>query len=230
MFNPNIFQQKNKALALRQTKYRSLIFISVPFAFLAFTLYFTPYLLESLYQVDTIDYYGGGNIIQIIGAKIFVDRGTLWLGVIQGIQEHSGLLPPVEQWLIKYSILQNEFEVDFESHNLFLGLIRYNGFIIGPLLAITYLRWMYKLAMNIYKNDPFINVFRLSIFGVGIAVFTTGQYTLSLNASFFFMAFTGALALRHDYIPDKEKKKKAKALFRIGKSKKESSNLAENMN
>lgn len=192
----DFFLQKYNTISLEKNiKVRSLLFSVLPIPFLIITLIATPLLAQNYAGIDMTNYYNDGQgLFDKLMAKVFIDRGLLWAGAIQGIIENTVLTPPIEEWFLTFSnIDQTNIEVDFEAHSLMLELTRRNGYIMGFLLSITYLRWQYKLIISSIGQDLYINIFRYAIFGVCISVFITGQYTLQLNTSFFFMTMTGAL-------------------------------------
>ena len=192
----DFFLQKYNSIVLeKKVKVRSFLFSILPIPFLIITLIATPLIAYQYAAVDMTNYYNDGqNLFDKVMAKIFIDRGLLWTGAIQGIIENTVLTPPIEEWFISYSnINQKAIDADFEAHSLIIELTRRNGYIMGFLLSITYLRWQYKLIMSSIGQDFYINIFRYAIFGVCISVFITGQYVLQLNTSFFFMTMTGAL-------------------------------------
>lgn len=192
----DFFLQKYNAIALeKKVKARSFLFSFLPIPFLIITLLITPLFAQEYSAIDMTNYYNDGqSIFDKIMAKLFIDRGLLWAGAIQGIIENTVLTPPIEEWFITFSnIDQSDIDVNFEAHSLMLELTRRNGYIMGFLLSITYLRWQYKLIVSSIDKDFYMNIFRYAIFGVCISVFITGQYTLQLNTSFFFMTLTGAL-------------------------------------
>jgi len=192
----DFFLQKYNAIALeKKVKVRSFLFSILPIPFLIITLIATPLIAQKYATIDMTNYYNDGqSLFDKIMAKLFIDRGLLWIGAIQGIIENTVLTPPIEEWFISYSnINERTKDVDFQAHSLIIELTRRNGYIMGFLLSITYLRWQYKLIMSSIGQDFYINIFRYAIFGVCISVFITGQYVLQLNTSFFFMTMTGAL-------------------------------------
>lgn len=192
----DFFLQKYNAIALeKKVKARSFLFSILPIPFLIITLIATPLLAQNYASIDMSNYYNDGqSLFDKIMAKLFIDRGLLWIGAIQGIIENTVLTPPIEEWFLTFSnINQTSVDVTFEAHSLMLELTRRNGYIMGFLLSITYLRWQYKLIISSIGQDLYINIFRYAIFGVCISVFITGQYVLQLNTSFFFMTMTGAL-------------------------------------
>jgi len=84
-------------------------------------------------------------------------------------------------------------EADFKSHNLILGLIRYNGYLFGGMLIYLFLTAMRQL----YNAKAYLlgrqRVLAVAMIGLGIAVFITGQYILQINTSFLFMSVVGGL-------------------------------------
>ena len=192
----DFFLQKYNSITLeKKIKVRSFLFSILPIPFLIITLIVTPLMVQNYAAVDMTNYYNDGqSLFDKIMAKLFVDRGLLWIGAIQGIIENTVLTPPIEEWFISFSnITQTNMDADFEAHSLIIELTRRNGYIMGFLLSITFLRWQYKLIMSSIGQGFYINIFRYAIFGVCISVFITGQYVLQLNTSFFFMTMTGAL-------------------------------------
>jgi O-antigen ligase len=128
----------------------------------------------------------------------------LWDGVIQGISEKSKLLPPVEDWNISYRNIEGTLmEVEFESHNLALEIIRKNGYIAGFVLIIIYLLGMYHAMGSLHYVNTYGIVLGSMVIGAGISVFLTGQYTLQLNSSFFFMLIIGSI-IRGKYVGSSE--------------------------
>lgn len=202
LYNQFWFFQTYPVVYYERLKRRARFWASFPIPFLIVTLILTPILAFNYMSIDlTGSYFQGGSVIDKILAKLFVDRGLLWIGAIDSIIKYSDLLPPLEEWKISFISNRNTLlEVDFESHNLILGLVRYNGYLFGVILAITYMRRMYLMMLNTLNNDPIMNIYRISLFGIGIAVFITGQYTLSLNTSFFFMGMVGAMTFNKDSI------------------------------
>lgn len=192
------FNQDYDDLTLAKVlKLRSSLLTFIPIPFLVITLMATPFFVSDYAFVDASNYYESkDNLFDVIMNKLFVDRGLLWTGAIAGVIENSSYLPPLEEWFISFNtVFDYTMDVDFEAHNLLIELIRKNGYIMGLLLSFTYLRWQYKLIKSTKGGDRYLNVFRYAIFGVAISVFTTGQYTLQLNTSFYFMTLTGALVI-----------------------------------
>lgn len=174
-------------------KFLPRLIILLPFLFLWTTIVLTPKYATNYASVE-VDYDLGSNIVDQVLFKLFVDRGVIWLGTIQGIYENTGFLLPVKNWDITYTDVKNNFyQVDFESHNLILGLIRYNGYIFGSVLIAIYLIVMFQLYKVVHRFKGIHLIFAVSIFGLGIAVFITGQYTLQLSTSFIFMSLVGVL-------------------------------------
>lgn len=165
----------------------------MPFIFLMTTLYLTPIYATKYVDVD-VDYSLDRDIVDQILFKLFVDRGVLWMGALDGIESHTGFLLPYEDWNIVYTdVNNNKFEVDYESHNLILGLIKYNGYLFGPILIFVYMSVMFRLylAQSSFRNMH--GIYTVAFFGLGIAVFITGQYILQLSTSFLFMSLVGGL-------------------------------------
>ncbi len=190
-------QEYNHLTFAKLLKLRSFFLTIIPIPFLVITLIATPFFVSDYAFVDASNYYESkDSLFDVIMNKLFVDRGLLWTGAITGIIQNSSFFPPLEEWYITFNtVFDYSMEVDFEAHNLLIELIRKNGYIMGFLLSLTYLRWQYKLIKSTSGGDPYLNVFRYAIFGVAISVFTTGQYTLLLNTSFYFMTLTGALVI-----------------------------------
>jgi len=174
-----------------------LIFI-FPILFLSITLWLTPS-FSNVYREINID-YSSNNLLQQVFAKIFVDRGLIWSGVTEGIWANTNFLPMVEEWKINYTnAFGGKHEVDFESHNLVLGLIRYNGYLFGMILIYFFLRLIVALYESIQYLKGVSIVLAVSLFGQGVSVFITGQYVLQLNSSFLFMTLLGGfIALGQD--------------------------------
>lgn len=196
VFQKEFFLQKYNTIKTEKTlKLRSSFFVILPFPFLIITMIITPLYAVQYEFVDMSDYYfEGQTVFDAIMAKLFVDRGLLWIGAVEGVMNYTTLLPPMEEWFISFNNIKDiSLKANFEAHSLFIELIRKNGYIMGGLLSVTYLHWQYKLIKSSKGQDPYLNVFRYAIFGVAIAVFMTGQYTLMLTTSFYFMLITGAL-------------------------------------
>ena len=65
---------------------------------------------------------------------------------------------------------------------------------------MIYLRQIRLLIKNVADNHPTVNIYRFALVGIGIAVFTTGMYTISLNVAFIYMFLTGALSQSKDEV------------------------------
>ena len=164
-----------------------------PFFFLITTLWLTPNYSQK-YQDVKVDYSFNKNLIDQILFKTFADRGLIWTGVFNGIISNTELLPPIKEWKIKYfDANEAEHEVNFEAHNLILGLVRTNGYLCGLIMIYIYLDTMKSLHRTRPYLVGFQRILATSLLGLGIAVFITGQYTLQINSSFFFMFSTGGL-------------------------------------
>ena len=169
------------------------LIVILPLLFLFSTIVLTP-AYASKYVGVQVDYRLNRNIVDQLLFKLFVDRGVIWIGTTDGIASHTGFLPPLEDWNIVYTdVNNNEFEVDFESHNLILGLIKYNGYLFGAILIFIYLNVMFRLYRALAAFRSMHGIYTVALFGLGIAVFITGQYTLQLSTSFVFMSLTGGL-------------------------------------
>ena len=169
------------------------IIVVLPFIFLFLAIFLAP-IYSSKYVGVQVDYTLNRNILDQILFKLFVDRGVLWIGAIDGLTSYASFLPPLEDWNVLYSDANNnKFEVTFESHNLILGLIKYNGFLFGSILIFIYLNVMFRLYQAHAAFRSIHGIYAVALFGLGIAVFITGQYTLQLNTSFVFMSLIGGL-------------------------------------
>ena len=167
-----------------------------PVLFLVVTIWLTPFFASDYSKVNVGN--DSNTMLEKLLFKLFWDRGQIWSGALDGILFNTGLLPPIREWKLTYTAignnsLENEYEVDFESHNLILGLIRYNGYLLGGILIYLFLTAMRQL----YNAKAYLlgrqRVLAVSMIGLGIAVFITGQYILQLNTSFLFMSVIGSL-------------------------------------
>lgn len=174
------------------------------FGFLIVGLILTPIYVSRYEGVDLSNYFSGNSsLIDVVLGKLFVDRGVLWLSVIEGIASAPYYFPPLEVPKINLMVLlesSKAMEVDFESHNTMLEMIRTQGIIFGAILTVLLLLQFNKVIKNVVGNDPLMNIYRVTLFGIGVSVFTTGQFIVKLNASFIFMALLGALSVNKDAI------------------------------
>ena len=151
-----------------------------------------------VYVVVSVD-SDSNTLLDKLLFKLFWDRGQIWSVALDGIISNTGLLPPIKAWQLTYTSIgnndfENEYQVDFEYHNFILGLIRYNIYIFGGILIYLFLTTMKQL----YNAKAYLvgrqRVLAVSMIGLGIAVFITGQYNiLQLNTSFLFMSVVGEL-------------------------------------
>ena len=194
---PQILSEKLK----RKANY----IVAFPIIFTALTLLLTPTLVYSFEGVDLNSYYGGdSSFFQVILGKLFVDRGVLWLSALDTISNQGSFFPSVDIINIKLNLLLSKIgsieEISFGAHNIILELCRTEGVLFGAILSVIYLRQIRLLIKNVADNHPTVNIYRFALVGVGIAVFTTGMYTISLNVAFIYMFLTGALSNSKDEV------------------------------
>jgi len=163
-----------------------------PVLFLVVTIWLTPFFASDYVGVSVDS--DSNTLLEKLLFKLFWDRGQIWSGVVDGILFNTELLPPIREWKLTYSTDGNKLmEADFKSHNLILGLIRYNGYLFGGMLIYLFLTAMRQL----YNAKAYLlgrqRVLAVAMIGLGIAVFITGQYILQLNTSFLFMSVVGGL-------------------------------------
>lgn len=177
-----------------------LLLILFPFLFLILTILLTSYALTEM-EIN-VPKSGSASLLDSILHKLFYDRGVIWSGTLQGIIENAGILPPLDYWNISYTTAQGVcFEVKFGAHNLILGLIRKNGYLVGGLLISLFVYTIYELD----RSKTFLlgnqRVLAISLIGTGLALFIVGQFIFQLNASFFFMsAIGGLIGYRQTYL------------------------------
>ena len=140
----------------------------------------------------------------MILGKLFVDRGVLWLSALDTISHQGSFFPSVDIINIKLNLLLSKIgsieEISFGAHNIILELCRTEGVLFGAILSVIYLGQIRLLIKNVADNHPTVNIYRFALVGVGIAVFTTGMYTISLNVAFIYMFLTGALSNSKDEV------------------------------
>ncbi|MHA7865748.1 hypothetical protein [Flagellimonas marinaquae] len=175
-----------------------------PVLFLVTTIWLTPFFASDFVEVNVEN--KNSTLLEKVLFKLFWDRGQIWSGALDGILSNTGLLPPIREWKLTYAALgnnglENNYEVEFESHNLMLGLIRYNGYLFGGVLIYLFLKAMRQL----YNAKAYLlgrqRALAIAVIGLGIAVFITGQYILQLNTSFLFMSVIGGLIACSDSLP-----------------------------
>ena len=194
---PQILSEKLK----RKANY----IVAFPIIFTALTLLLTPTLVYSFEGVDLNSYYGGdSSFFQVILGKLFVDRGVLWLSALDTISNQGSFFPSVDIININLNLLLSKIgsieEISFGAHNIILELCRTEGVLFGAILSVIYLRQIRLLIKNVADNHPTVNIYRFALVGIGIAVFTTGMYTISLNVAFIYMFLTGALSQSKDEV------------------------------
>lgn len=193
-------KHKNIRSLIFSTKYYLRFLIVLPFVFLSLTIYLTPTYAREFSNTE-VDYNLSNNLIDQILSKTFTDRGVIWTGSLAGIIENTNVLLPLENPKIVYETHSGkEFVVNFESHNLILSLIKYNGYLFGCCLILIYLKIMYQIFKTLTHYRGIHAIYVVSLFGIGIAVFITGQYTLQLTTSFLFMTLNGGLISYNDMI------------------------------
>ncbi len=186
---------------LLKIKYRRLARYSVVFsiAFLITALVLTPLYVGQYSDVDLNNYFSGRNsLVDVVLAKLFVDRGVLWISVIDGFANNMYWLPPLEIPKINLEILLDatrSTEVDFESHNILLELVRTQGLLFGVALSVLLLKQLFRLVNNMVGNDPSTNIYRATLFGIGIAIFTTGQFIIKLYSYLVYYSLIVAYAV-----------------------------------
>lgn len=205
IFKKEDFLQYHPNLLAKKLKRKANIIVSFPVVFTILTLALTPALVYNFQNVDLTNYYtGSSSVFEVILGKLFVDRGVLWLSVVDTIMGSGSFLPSVEIISIKLNlILSNSAsaeEITFGAHNIPLELMRTEGVLFGLILSFLYLKQIRLLINNTVNNHPTVNIYRFALVGIGIAVFATGMYTVSLNVAFIYMFLTGALALSKDKV------------------------------
>ena len=193
----NLFRGARRKL----NKFERRVIVLFPVIFLTITLSLFSSMLGGIAkEVDNVSYLSLENA----KFKIFGDRAVLWDGVIDGIAQNSELLPPVEGWNISFRNIQGSMmDVEFESHNLALDIIRKNGFVAGFVLIVIYLSGMFYAMGSLHHVNPYGIVLGSLVIGAGVSVFLTGQYTLQLNSSFFFMLIIGSI-IKSKYVKSGE--------------------------
>jgi hypothetical protein len=129
---------------------------------------------------------------------------VLWLSALDTISNQGSFFPSVDIINIKLNLLLSKIgsieEISFGAHNILLELVRTEGIFFGAILSVTYLRQIRILINNVAENHPTVNIYRFALVGIGIAVFTTGMYTISLNVAFIYMFLKGALSHSKDEV------------------------------
>jgi len=197
------FLQYNPSLLAIRMKRKANIVVLFPVVFTIITLLLTPFLVYDFSDVNLENYYqNDSGIIQVILGKLFVDRGVLWLSVVDTISGIGSFFPSTNIINIQLNLLLSDVgsieEISFGAHNILLELMRTEGVFFGLILSFLYLNQIKRLVDNTINNDPTVNLYRFALVGIGIAVFTTGMYTISLNVAFIYMFLSGSLALSND--------------------------------
>ncbi|MAD11853.1 MAG: hypothetical protein CMC04_03940 [Flavobacteriaceae bacterium] len=136
------------------------------------------------------------NILDSVEYKLFFDRIPIWDGVLKSIFLNLDYLPSTLERVVTYENYNRTlFEVDFQSHNTFLELIRINGLIIGLLFSYLIAKHVYNI-LNLYNRVLNLNnLFRIAFFASSISIMSFGQYLIQLNMSFFYFFIMGSLTL-----------------------------------
>jgi hypothetical protein len=203
VFKREDFLQYNPSLLAIRMKRKANIVVLFPVVFTIVTLLLTPFLVYDFSDVNLENYYqNDSGIIQVILGKLFVDRGVLWLSVVDTISGIGSFFPSTNIINIQLNLLLSDVgsieEISFGAHNILLELMRTEGVFFGLILSFLYLNQIKRLVDNTINNDPTVNLYRFAVVGIGIAVFATGMYTISLNVAFIYMFLSGSLALSND--------------------------------
>jgi hypothetical protein len=199
------FLQFHPKILATKLKRKANIIVVFPVFFTVLTLALTPTLVYNFQNVDLTNYYtGNSNVFEVILGKLFVDRGVLWLSALDTIMASGSFFPSVDIINIQLNLILSSAvsaeEISFGAHNIPLELMRTEGIFFGLILSVLYLIQIRKLIKNTVDNHPTVNIYRFALVGIGIAVFATGMYTVSLNVAFIYMFLTGALALSKDKV------------------------------
>ena len=136
------------------------------------------------------------NILDSVEYKLFFDRIPIWDGVLKSIFLNLDFLPSTLERVVTYEDYNRTlFEVDFQSHNTFLELIRINGLIIGSLFSYLIAKHVYNILNLNNRVLNLNNLFRIAFFASSISIMSFGQYLIQLNMSFFYFFIIGSLTL-----------------------------------
>lgn len=143
--------------------------------------------------------------------KWFVDRGALWAGAWQDIVMRESYMPSSISDNIILQIDGNEKEFGFHSHNIFLDLIRNNGYIIGVILLLVFIRFNILgakiLLLDIREN--FILMMFIVAFAGNLIGGLTGVFVL-LNS--YALLGIGLMGIGHAYSTNLFNKLSSKSL------------------
>lgn len=128
--------------------------------------------------------------------KLFGDRGVLWMGAWNTLQNEGSLMPPTEKILINFISIRGAYieEVEYGAHNIILELVLRLGWIVG--LATSYILISLTLMIgNIARRvrDPNLLLFVASLFGLVVGGGLTGQYIMKPNFSFLLFISMGLI-------------------------------------
>lgn len=174
--------------------------LKIVFVFFPLLILFTTiinYNYDFSNSLATIDHdYLENNILDKIEFKLFFDRIPIWDGVLKKIFLNLDYLPSFQERTVSYEDFNGTlFEVDFQSHNTLLELLRINGLIVGSLFFYFILKQLSKTLYFYYSVLNLNNLFRIAFFASSISIMAFGQYLIQLNLSFFYFFIIGSLSL-----------------------------------
>lgn len=143
--------------------------------------------------VEMADINSYADLFTRFTQKWFVDRGTLWAGAWRDIVARDSYLPASVTENIVLQIDKREIEFGYHSHNIFLDLIRNNGYIIGVILSFVFIRFNILGAKVLFLNisEKFILVMFMVTIANNLVGGVTGIFVLLNSYALVGIGLTG---------------------------------------
>lgn len=192
------FKKKAYVLATSAITSKWMLFGSIIIMLVIANVYSNLKTRESISNLEEIQTLRVTNISELkerIKIKAFADRGPIWAGVITTLKHNKNWLPPdkTSSYRIETITGAKLLNVDTQSHNIYLELLRVYGFFIGGIIAIILLYMLVTTGRAIhgmnydYYLTPLISV----AFAIGLVGGMVGQYPLLPSFSFLFSSILG---------------------------------------
>lgn len=132
--------------------------------------------------------------------KSYEDRSPIWASTFLYLMINDLYLPPVRSESILIQSLDGSvYESSIESHNIYLALMRHFGIIVGFIVSVVFIYYLYRL-IQFYRYGMYSRLelmFVSSGMAVGIMGATTGQFPLMAPFSFMYIGLIGYLSGMH---------------------------------
>lgn len=192
LFHSVYLNQKNISITLSQRVSRLVVYSGIgSVLFLFIGILFAPiYSLQ--YSNVNVNYDLSTNIFEQIMSKLFADRGVIWWSVFNRVIQNGTIGLPIIPFEVEYvSARGASFEVDFQTHNLLLELVRMNGIAVGLIMSYIYFVLIRFTLTSATRGNWIDKVIASVVFGLGVVIYTVGQATLLPTVSFVYMTLGG---------------------------------------